>query len=297
MNELVSIVVLAYHSEPFILETLESIRQQDYSPIELIITDDGSTDQTLSLCKNWLKENSSRFQHVRLLTTEKNTGTSRNANRGVRASSGGWIKIIAGDDLLFPDCISSFIRYIHTNEAQVVVSSMIPFKEVQGERQFAKEKNYAGDFFYRTKTSARQQFLASLFRYCINSPTLFMKRSAFDEVDGYDEEMKIIEDMAIYFRFSLHRKKIHYLNQPTVYYRMHASSVSRNEVQTDLFQKKEEDRARRFKNYIEPNAGKWAIRWHKALMKVYYSKNAFSRGFKYRLSQLGVTLVKYRILE
>ena len=58
---LVSIIVITYNSSKYVLETLESAKAQTYENIELIISDDGSTDDTIKICKNWLEKNQDRF--------------------------------------------------------------------------------------------------------------------------------------------------------------------------------------------------------------------------------------------
>jgi alpha-1,3-rhamnosyltransferase len=297
MNELVSVVVLTYQAALYIEETLDSIFRQEYSPLELVITDDASTDDTITVCKNWLEHHKHRFSNVRLLRVDKNTGTSRNANRGVRASSGSWIKILAGDDLLQPDAINSFVQFIQQKDIQVVVSSMIPFRDKENTRHFAKEKNYSREFLYKSTTTIRQQFLALLYVYCINSPTLFMKRSAFDEVDGYDEEMRIIEDMPLYFRLALHRKRIYYLNKATVQYRIHSSSVSQSVSGSRFSDLKKLDRERRYKYYIEPNTTPLARVLYNALMKVYYQPHPFAKWRRRILAGMGILFIKLRVIE
>ena len=79
---LVSIVLITYNSSKYILETLESVKNQVWENIELIISDDGSTDDTTTICSNWLEENKERFQNVQLITVAKNTGIPSNCNRG-----------------------------------------------------------------------------------------------------------------------------------------------------------------------------------------------------------------------
>src|SRR5438309_3687253 len=94
---LVSVIVLTYNSAITVLETLESIKQQTFRNIELIITDDCSKDNTVEICSNWLNSNKGIFVRVIILEVDKNTGTSANCNRGLKASTGQWIKFIAGD--------------------------------------------------------------------------------------------------------------------------------------------------------------------------------------------------------
>lgn len=111
-NPLVSIVIITYNQSKYILETLESTRFQTYHNIELIISDDYSTDNTISICKDWLQKNKDRFINVKLVVPHKNTGTAINCNRGVNASTGKWIKLLAGDDKLPPESINDFVNFV-----------------------------------------------------------------------------------------------------------------------------------------------------------------------------------------
>mgnify|MGYP000958323009 FL=1 len=69
-NPLVSIIVVTYNSSLFVRETLESAKRQSYNNIELIITDDASTDDTVKVCREWIANNKNRFVRVELKTVE-----------------------------------------------------------------------------------------------------------------------------------------------------------------------------------------------------------------------------------
>src|SRR5688572_26730058 len=107
---LVSVIVITYNSALYVLETLDSIKRQTYQQIELIISDDCSNDATVELCRKWLSVNGSRFVRTSLIEVESNTGIAQNCNRGVEASKGEWIKIIAGDDALEVYTITDYIN-------------------------------------------------------------------------------------------------------------------------------------------------------------------------------------------
>ena len=100
-NTLVSIGIITYNSEKTILETLNSAYNQTYKNIELIISDDFSHDNTVNICKEWISEHSSRFVNCFVLTSTQNTGTSANCNRLINYCSGEYLKILAGDDILY----------------------------------------------------------------------------------------------------------------------------------------------------------------------------------------------------
>ena len=122
---LVSCTVLAYNSASTILEALESIKAQTYQNIELIVSDDCSTDDTVELCRKWIAQNSDRFVRVELITVDHNTGVCANSNRVLRACKGLWRKGIAADDKLLPNCVSDFIAFVREYpEARWVSSNM-----------------------------------------------------------------------------------------------------------------------------------------------------------------------------
>lgn len=136
MNDtpLVSILVLAYNSSRTIVETLESAKAQDYPSLELIISDDGSTDDTVDVCRKWLSDNSERFVRTKIIIAEKNKGVSANCNQAILAGDGEWGKIIGGDDILLTNCISSNIDYVLKNpDARFVFSKMKAFENKNGE--------------------------------------------------------------------------------------------------------------------------------------------------------------------
>ena len=109
---LVSVPVVIYNSAKTILETLESIKAQTYPNIELIISDDCSTDNTVALCRDWIDKNKERFIRVEIIVPDHNTGVAGNCNRAYAACEGEWIKSIAGDDLLMPNCILDCTTYV-----------------------------------------------------------------------------------------------------------------------------------------------------------------------------------------
>ena len=108
-NQLVSVVLITYNSSSYVLDTLESVKNQTWDNIELIVSDDGSTDDTITICSSWIAENQNRFYKVVLITVAENTGIPSNCNRGLRATQGEWLKIISGDDILLNSCISQYL--------------------------------------------------------------------------------------------------------------------------------------------------------------------------------------------
>jgi alpha-1,3-rhamnosyltransferase len=235
-NPLVSICVITYHSEKFVLETLESAKTQTYQNIELIISDDGSADSTIQICKDWLAENKDRFVRTELITVEKNTGIPANCNRAVRASEGEWIKLIAGDDILMENCVEDNVGYVSEHEEVKVLHSIVRiFKDSLNNNDY-QLIDFSKSIFYHCKISALQQYdlLLTSSKYII-APSIFIKRNVIIENNGYDERYKLMEDYPFWLKITKSNVKIHFFKVETVFYRKHSQSVFSGNNKAKLF--------------------------------------------------------------
>jgi len=119
-DPLVSVIVVAYNSSDFIIDTLQSAYDQTYRNIELIVTDDCSRDNTVDLVKNWAESHKDRFVRFELVPGIGNKGIPANCNKGLKAARGEWIKFIAGDDILMKDCISDHVNFALEHNASFI---------------------------------------------------------------------------------------------------------------------------------------------------------------------------------
>lgn len=222
---LVSIVVITYNSSKFVLETLESCKAQTYKNIELIISDDASSDDTVQLCEEWIEKNKDRFVRVELLSVINNTGIPANCNRGVVATKGKWIKLIAGDDRLKEDCIESNIRFAKKNQGVSFIHSRSDhIIAMSGKKTKRKEKVFQEKFRIIEKKD-----MSLILNYnSISAPTIFFTRSLFNTVKGFDESIGLLEDRPFYVRVLRSNFTIHFLDKKTIDYRIHLSSVKKN---------------------------------------------------------------------
>jgi glycosyltransferase involved in cell wall biosynthesis len=98
----VSIIVPIYNQLPFIRETVESVLAQDHANLELVLSDDGSTDGTVEI----LREYAERDPRVRVVASEANTGIAGAFNRALDAHTGDYIAWLGGDDVMLPGKLS-----------------------------------------------------------------------------------------------------------------------------------------------------------------------------------------------
>lgn len=258
---LVSIIVVTYNSSKFVIDTLESAKVQTYKNIELIVTDDCSTDNTIELCQIWIRENKERFIRLELITTPRNTGTAPNANRGLFKSKGEWIKFIAGDDMLLPNCITELINHIKQQEniaIKFLVHGIIPFKnEIEFLPVFPP--------VYLMKSNAKKQLIQLLKRgNCISGAAFFLERKTLMTFNGFDENYKLLEDYPLLIKYTQNNYPISFLKKSLVSYRIHETNAS-FEV-SKLFQ----DSYNKFKNEIliplEIEHKLYLTLWHRHLI-------------------------------
>jgi len=222
-DPLVSIVVITYNSSKFVLETLESAKEQSWQNVELIITDDCSTDNTVEICQNWMDKNKTRFVNAKLVTAERNTGIAPNANRGMKASKGEWVKFIAGDDLLLPNCIEELIHYLKMNKnlpIKFLVHGILPFKNgTQFKVVFPPDEFIEND--------AHHQLIYLLKRgNCISGSAFFLERLKLIELGGFDESYVMFEDFPLTLKYTRNNYKIWIIKKPLFKYRIHDCNLS-----------------------------------------------------------------------
>lgn len=195
MNQpLVTIWIITYNSSCTILEALESAKAQTYPNIELVISDDCSTDNTVELCENWLKENSKYFKRTALVTSPVNTGVAPNCNRAIKASTGDWLKVLAGDDLLFPYSIEEYVNYTKKYPQEKIFFSNTCFWG--DDPEFIKKvKNYNESTFNpKIQLDHKSQYKANLKSFFLPGPSLFYAREVYDKIGGYDETFPMNEE-------------------------------------------------------------------------------------------------------
>jgi glycosyltransferase involved in cell wall biosynthesis len=109
----VTVIVTSYNQEDFIDEALASVAVQDYENFEILACDDGSTDGTIGILRDW----EAKDDRIRVLLAPHNTGLSENRNRGLRASTGELVALLDGDDLMRPGKLTAQVAALLADPA------------------------------------------------------------------------------------------------------------------------------------------------------------------------------------
>lgn len=232
--ELVTIIVVAYNSSSTIIETLDSIKNQSYSPKELIISDDCSIDNTVKLCEEWTERNKSSFESIEIVTSPMNTGVAGNLNRARHFIHGQYVKSIAGDDILLPTCISDNVDYLSNHpSADVVVSKSQTFYTVNEEKILGDIlPDQTGEKILESSTGAQLRWL--YYTNYIPAPSVFFRSTIINEY-AYDERYPMFEDKPYFLKLLKNDIHLNYLPKVTVLYRRgeslsYSSKQFKNEV-------------------------------------------------------------------
>lgn len=118
LDPLVTVIVPTYNVESFIGDCLDSLVNQTYSNLEVIVIDDDSTDGTVEICRRY----QNIFSNIQILINDHNRGVSASRNRGIKYARGEYLSFVDGDDFLAPNFIKSLIDKAIEDSSDVVVT-------------------------------------------------------------------------------------------------------------------------------------------------------------------------------
>jgi len=126
-NVRVSVVVPSFNNASFIEATMDSILAQTYPDFELVVADHSSTDGTWELLQRYLTDS-----RVRLLRTEAGGGAPRNWQRVTAAAEGELLKLVCGDDIIYPDCLRLQVQAMDAHPSVVLVAAQRDLIDARG---------------------------------------------------------------------------------------------------------------------------------------------------------------------
>ncbi len=207
----VSIVVPTYNHAQFVCRAIDSCINQTYSPVEIIVVDDGSTDDTRERLQPYASKIRYHYQANRGL------GAARNA--GISLAQGEFIQLLDADDTIDPDKIEKQIAPMLEDQSIDLVYS--DFEVIEGNRRRFK--------VIEKPPQTREDLVRLFFRFNPFQPnsTLIRKR-VFDSAGGFDESRNAQEDWELWLRLACDGYKFHYLPGVLSAYRRDGSRITRD---------------------------------------------------------------------
>ena len=202
---LVSIVIPAYNHARYLSEAIDSVLNQDYSKIELIVLDDGSTDNTAEV----LQQYGNRFYWE----SHKNIGQANTLNKGWRMAKGDMLAYLSADDVLYPQAVSACADSLRNNPAAVLCYP--DFQLIDPESRVVRNV-IAPEYSYKEMVT---KFI------CAPGPGAFFRRDAYLKAGEWDPVLRHSPDYEYWLRLGLQGSFFH-VRQNLAAFRVHEGSQS-----------------------------------------------------------------------
>lgn len=209
----VSVIIPSYNHEKFVAEAIQSVLNQSYQDFEIIITDDGSTDHSIQVIKQFTDP------RIHLFCFSENQGSSVKTNHCIKHTQGKYIALLNSDDVFLPDKLSKQVAYLETYQHCAAVFSHAQVIHENGE-PFKDSNNFYVQVFSQ-KNKSRHEWL-NLFFYqgnCLCHPSVLIRKECYDRLGLYDSRLAQLDDFDLWIRLCLNHE-IHILQERLIKFRV-----------------------------------------------------------------------------
>ena len=214
----VSIIIALYNGEKTIEETVSSLLAQTEQDVELIIVDDGSTDETVKIVK------SIKDERITLLEQENSGGPSKPRNAGIKIAKGQFIGFCDQDDLYYPEKIDKQVNAYENNQMKANIGIIISSADLIDEKGQVIEKNIKPIDGFMDSDDSRKLLLKGDF---ITACSALMPKKVLDEVGNLDESLRGVDDYDLFLRIT-EKYGILLQKEPLCAWRQSEKSLSSN---------------------------------------------------------------------
>jgi glycosyltransferase involved in cell wall biosynthesis len=220
MEPLVTILLPVYNGGNYLKIAIESILNQTYTDFELLIIDDGSTDDSVRTISSYSDP------RIRLVKNEKNMGIVKTLNRGIQLAEGSFIARMDADDICLPSRIEKQAQYLTEHPEVSMVDSIMEIIDENG-KSLNKTNSPAITDEEVLRTMARIN--------CMGHSSIMMRK---DDYVKYLYRPIYYEDDDLWLRLLNDGKKIHKVAEPLLLYRVHNQSIIQSDKQSNTSFKK-----------------------------------------------------------
>lgn len=217
----ISIILPAYNAAKYIEQTINSLLQQTFTNFELLIVDDGSTDNTISII------NSFTDSRIRLIKNEHNLGLVNTLNKAAILCNGKYIARMDADDVALPQRLHLQKEFLDTHTNVAAVAGWVNFIDEDGTEtgtwSLDRQTNTAGEI---KKALVKEN--------CIAHPTVMIRTEVLQKF-LYSQKQQHIEDYDLWLRLTANGHAIEKVQQPVLNYRVHAASVTGTKLKKTNF--------------------------------------------------------------
>ena len=212
---LISVVMPAHNVQKYINSAIESVLNQSFKKLELIIVNDASTDKTLDIIRSFAKKDS----RIKVVNNDTILNIARSLNKGISLASSNIIARMDADDIALPNRLELQYKLINSSKNIAVVGSDIVIIDPVG--------NKIG---LRKYPESSGELKNCLFKYSpFAHPVVMFKKDMFEEVGGYNPKYSPTEDLDLWFRLG-RKHQFKSIRQTLLKYRVHEKSSSHSMI-------------------------------------------------------------------
>lgn len=242
---LVSIAIPCYNHALYVIESINSVINQSYTNIELIIIDDGSSDDSVIIINEIIEKCKKRFVRFEF-RSRPNIGLSATLNEAIEWCEGKYYSAIASDDIMINDKTSLQVDFLEDNLDYVAVFGGIGVIDYNG--------NSAYELLGKSRSYSFDQII--MHKHNLPTPTQMVRLNTIRKVGGYDSNL-YIEDWYMWLKLS-ELGEIYYIDKIFCLYRIHESNMSKNLIK---MQQARLDVLEHFKEYKKYNKAVKNTKW------------------------------------
>lgn len=226
MQNTVSIIMPVYNGEKYIAESIRSVLDQTYRNWELIVVDDGSTDNTAQIAQSFSAEDQ-RIKYI----FQQNKKLAGARNTGIANSTGELVAFLDADDLWVKEKLEAQVKTISETGSDVVFSDAFYFPGDDTTDESTLFSSFYGRVVGRFDGPAMTRLLLKGNPIAVLS--VVVRKSILNEIGGFDENPSFrgCEDYDLWFRLAGHGAVFYGMDAVLARYRVHASAMSRNRPQ------------------------------------------------------------------
>ena len=209
---LISIVVNCYNRANMVRTALDSVWKQTYRPIELIIVDDESKDNTMEIVEQWRSEHPDTNDFTSIAKTFPNGRPSRSRNRGLALAHGDYIQFVDDDDWLYPNAVQAKADYARQHpDCGLIVNQLDYYRNGK-----------VSDTTHITLPANPKDIIEHLLRHeCLLVATLMFKTEILRAIGGWKDDLHFAMDMEITLRHAMNGGTFGIVDQSLSAYRLH----------------------------------------------------------------------------
>jgi len=227
-KKLVSICLPTFNSGRFLRTCLDSIVSQTYSNMEVIISDNASTDSTVDIIQEYVNQ-----YGFKLNQNPKNLGMGGNFNRLISLVRGKYIAIYHADDVYDKSIVEASVKFLNDNESVGLVGTMGSVVNSEGTYLYDFQLHEEIRRMNKTIYTFDDALLCAI-RNCFITPSIMVRMRAYQELGGFDQpKYKSACDYEMWLRIAT-KYKVAVIDEKLINYRIHENQVSEHEVRKNV---------------------------------------------------------------